>query len=624
MVLLFLFLSKTGISQNIHPRKRAESIFQKALAEYHKGDTLKSVKLLDKSIKIAPLYSEPYLLKGEIYFSLAKYKKSLLAYEKVSKLAGKKYPLIYFTMGKLNYLLGNYYLSIHYIKQFLSLKTENENLISLSNKIFNSAKYSLWAIHNPYQVNLSSLPENINSKYDEFVNYISKNDKLLFFTRKFPVIKGNKYKKYSENVLYSKKFGEKWENPKSLNLPWAHNLDMGAVSFSLFGKEMFVTGCYWPGGFGSCDIYISIFSNGKWNKPVTLGRYVNSAGWESQAVISPDGRSLYFASKRKGGKGGSDIWVMKKDENGNWKSAVNLGDSINTSGDEMSPFLSSDNKTLFFSSNGWPGLGEFDLFMSRKDEKSGWTKARNLGVPVNSRFSEKNIVVGMDGKQGWISSNRTYGKGYDIFRFDLYKKIQPENIIVVSGKVLDAENRIPLKANILIKECSKKTVSDTIYSAENGDFRLILPYNAVCNIQIVKPGYFILNKELNTSEKNKTIYKKWLLYPVKKGKKIQFKNILFDINEYKIKKTAIPELNNLVYFLKNNPSINILIAGYADESGTKTYNQKLSEKRADSVCRYLLSKGINIKRITCRGFGELKGNTDINKIKNRRITIVIE
>lgn len=619
-----MFLPKIGISQNIHSLKRAESIFQKALTAYHKGDTIKSLKLLDKSIKIEPLYPEPYLLKGEIYFSLAKYKKSLLAYEKVSNLAGKKYPLIYFTMGKLNYLLGNYALSIHYIQQFLSFKKETKNLMTLSHKILNAAKYSLGAKHNPHNVNLKPLPGNINTKYDEFVNYITENDHLLFFTRKFLLVDNNKDKKYDERVLFSRKFNNKWENPKALNLSWTKSLDMGAVSFSLFGKEMFITGCYWPGGLGSCDIYKSIYKKGKWNKPVNLGRNVNSTGWESQAIVSPDGRRLYFASKRKGGKGGSDIWMIEKGENGKWKSAVNLGDSINTSGDEMAPFLSSDNKTLFFSSNGWPGLGEFDLFMSRKDDKKGWTKAKNLGFPVNSRFSEKNMVVGMEGKQGWISSNRTSGKGYDIFRFDLYKNIQPENVIVVSGKIFNAENRIPLKANILIKKCLGKTESDTLYSDKNGYFRMILPYNAVCNIQIVKQGYFVLNTELNTSGKSKTIYKNWFLNPIKKGKKIQFKNILFDVNEYKIKETAIPELNKLVYFLKNNPTINILIAGYADESGTKTYNQKLSENRAKSVCRYLLSKGINIKRLTCKGFGEIKGNTNINKIKNRRITIVIE
>src|SRR5690606_30667553 len=176
----------------------------------------------------------------------------------------------------------------------------------------------------------------------------------------------------------------------NINTP---NYNEGAQCISPDGRFLFFTGCNRPDGMGRCDIYVSEKEGDNWSKPINLGSPINTGGWESQPSLSADGRTLYFVSDRSGGLGSYDIWMSTLDENARWQKPVNLGSTINTPFDEQSPFIHPDNETLYFSSNGWPGMGNKDLFISRRDSLGNWSLPQNLGYPINTYGEESGLSI---------------------------------------------------------------------------------------------------------------------------------------------------------------------------------------------------------------------------------------
>ena len=199
---------------------------------------------------------------------------------------------------------------------------------------------------------------------------------------------------------------------------------------------MYFTACDRPGGMGSCDIYFSAFNDGKWSEPYNLRSPVNSSHWESQPSISADGKRLFFSGNRPGGMGGKDLWYSVMNDRNQWITPVNMGDKINTEGDEMSPFIHFDGKTLYFASDGKTGLGGFDIFMTRMNSDSTWSEPQNLGYPINTYNDEMGLVIESGGKKAYFSSIRDKINSKDIFYFDLYESARPAACIISQGKGL--------------------------------------------------------------------------------------------------------------------------------------------------------------------------------------------
>ncbi|MCD6556038.1 MAG: OmpA family protein, partial [Bacteroidales bacterium] len=408
----------------------------------------------------------------------------------------------------------------------------------------------------------------------------------------------------------------------------------GAQSISADGKLLFFTSCEYAKGksahgktYGSCDIWLSHKIGSKWSKPKNLGHQVNSKYWESQPSFSADGKTLYFASNRPGGKGKIDIWKTEMQKDSTWNQPVNLGDNVNTPGEDQSPFIHYDNKTLYFSSTGHSGMGKSDLFFTKKDKTGHWQKPVNLGYPINTFEEEISLTINAKGNKAFFASskNSEFG-GLDIYTFDLPVNDRPEQVTYIEGIVYDKETTDKLYSRIkLINLKTNKEVAVTSSDQLTGKYLICLPAGADYAFNVSKTGYLFFSENFsfeNTEDTLKTYHFDIPLSPIKKGKKTILKNIFFDTDSYTLKAESETELQNLLQFLKNNPAVRIEIGGHTDNTGSEAHNKQLSENRAKSVYNYLIENGIGKNRLIYKGYGSTfpidNNKTEEGKQNNRR------
>ena len=237
----------------------------------------------------------------------------------------------------------------------------------------------------------------------------------------------------NEDFYESSKVDNSWKPAKSLPGDINTNLNEGAQNISQDGEWLIFTGCNFPEGYGSCDLYISYLTPQGWSAPENLGENINTESWESAPSLSPDKRDLYFASNRPEGMGKSDIYVCHRNPDGTWSAPENAGPEINSAGNESCPFIHADNQTLYFTSDGHPGYGGDDLFLVKKLQGGKWSDAENLGYPINTIENEGSLVIASDGKTAYYASDRSDSKGgLDLYTFEL--RVRCASIENIMGK----------------------------------------------------------------------------------------------------------------------------------------------------------------------------------------------
>ncbi|KAA9331273.1 OmpA family protein [Hymenobacter busanensis] len=383
-------------------------------------------------------------------------------------------------------------------------------------------------------------------------------------------------------------------------------------------------------GFLSVDLYVSYFRGGAWTQPELLKGVNNSKADDFSPVLSPDGQTLYFASSRPGGQGGNDIYKATMGANNRFSAPENLGDQINTPGNDNFPAVAPDG-TLYFSSDGHPGFGKLDLF---RVEKNG--KVTNLGAPINSNGDD--FAPYMTGKDmGVFSSNRAGGKGSD----DLYMfRKKPLKLVTfyAEGKVQELDTKTGATAPL-----SGETVTITnaagqkqdVQAGADGTFKVKLDSATAYSLVADRPGYFAARQSVSTvgrtpaqdqlpNEMNDiSIPVTLTLNKIVVNKAIVVENIFYDYDKWDIRPDAATELDKLVQTLVDNPDISIELSSHTDSRGKDAYNQTLSQKRAQSAVDYIISKGVDKSRITAKGYGETKpviktAKTEEEYQKNRR------
>jgi len=312
-----------------------------------------------------------------------------------------------------------------------------------------------------------------------------------------------------------------------------------------------------------------------------------------------------------------------------WSPAINLGDSINRAGNEMSPYIHPDGRTLYYSSDGTIGMGGYDLLISRKDFTNRWEKGKNLGYPINTKYDEISIFPSLNGNIAWISSNRNADSThYDIYSLRMSENIAPEKVLVFKGKVIDKKSKKPLQSTVEITDLKTvKLFSKSESDKGDGSFMSVLFPKRTYALNISKDGYFFYSSTLNEFENydKENIFE---LVKIEKGHSVDLNNIYFDTDKWTIKDESLPELNKLVKLLNKNPEIIILIEGHTDNVGLDDYNLELSEKRAKSVEDFLIINGISKSRLSHIGRGSKYPVSDNSSEKgrslNRRTTIVVK
>jgi outer membrane protein OmpA-like peptidoglycan-associated protein len=337
-------------------------------------------------------------------------------------------------------------------------------------------------------------------------------------------------------------------------------------------------------------------------------------------------------SDRRGGYGSYDIWKSNIQTDGNWSMPVNLGSKINTKYDEQSPFIHPDDLTLYFSSNGWPGLGQKDIFISRLDTLNEWSQPINLGYPINTYGEENGLTINAKGTKAFFSSDNFGGYGgFDIYSFDLPQKLRPTPVNYVKGIVFDEDTKEKLSAIVDIVDIkTSKSIHVALSDAIDGSFLATLPNNREYSLNVSKKGYLFYSENFSV-EKNKVGKPIILEVPLQKiavGKKVVLKNIFFDTNKYDLKPESVAELAKMIEFLNENTKVEIELSGYTDNVGDDSYNLNLSQNRAKAVYDYLKNNGININRLNYKGYGKANpvadNKTEEGRANNRRTEFLIK
>ncbi len=607
--------------------KKAIKYYRQAETFYRLMEYENAEQALNKSLQKDDGFIEAMLLLGDTYRDWYKILNAIEVYEKVVTTDSAFFPPTYYFLGDLYLEEEQFDKAIENYLIYLKLEGADPEKTLIAKFGYDKAIFRKEAMQNPVVEIINKLDTSINSVQKEYINYVNENEDYLVFTIKDSGPLGLLSSSVKEYFMESKKVDGIWQKPRVLDIPATGNLDRGGMNLSFDGRQMYFSGCNWPGGMGSCDIYSSVLKSSGWQKPFRMSKGINSSSWDSQASISADGRKLYFTSRRKGGKGGSDIWVSIN-INGNWTKAINLGDSINTAGNEMAPFIHADGKTLYYSSNGTIGMGDFDLLVSKRLPTGEWTKGENLGYPINTKDNDLNIFVAIDGKKAWISSDRSRENGwFDIFSFEIPETVKPNKIITLKGIVLDNATEKVLESTIEITDLQSSELSSISNSdVENGEFLSVLFPNREYAINISRKGYFFYSGTMNISDaESSNIQKVFKLIKIQKGASANLQNIYFDTDKWDIKGESLPELNKLIRLLNQNPNLNILIEGHTDDSGHENHNKLLSEKRAKTVMDFLISKDVSQNRLSFVGLGATKpiadNSTEIGKGLNRRTTI---
>ena len=650
---VLLILSLFCLSQSISSQNRlsttnrsAIKYYEAARSHYGGGRYEDAIEALHMAIEKDNDFIEAYLVLGDIYNGQNKHQQEMDVLIKAVEIDSTFFPMTIFNIGVAAVKVGKYKEGIEWLEKFKWHYSDQRNIDQVE-KWLERARFSLKAVGNAYEIDLVSAGLGVNSEYDEYWPSITADEQTLVFTVLVPrdeilysereLPKSSLY--FQEDFYFSnKQASELWQDRQAL--PGSINTEgnEGAQSLSADGNWMFFTACGREDGRGSCDIYFSQWQGNGWSKPVNIGMPVNSPYWESQPSFSSDGKTLIFVSNRPGGRGGKDIWsatIQSINSKGVplFGDLINLGPNINTSKDETSPFIHHDNKTLYFSSDGWAGMGGMDLQFSRKMENDEWRAPVNLGFPINTPGDEIGLIINAKGNRAYFSSNgREDGvDDTNIYMFNLPEPIRPNPVLYVKGRVYDIETGETLPADFELKDLSSGEVVVTTQSNRfSGEFLVCLPVGGKFAFKAAHPGYMFYSGHFDLHN-NHSIDEPYQLdiglQPVRAGAKMVLENIFFELDSYDLRDESKIELDGLVEFLIENPDVSILIGGHTDNIGQAAYNQSLSESRAKAVNGYLINKGVDASRLKYKGFGMNQpiadNETEQGRAKNRRTEITI-
>lgn len=612
-IILFLFFVQILCAQNTQESKKLSKLFGQAQAAYDGKQFAKSIGILNQILKTDSSYLDAYLMKSDIYRETDSINLQLAALKKALSINPEKSPKLFYVTGNAYYKTGQYQEAYYYFQKYLEREGNNANFSAKARQYSERCEGAVKLLKHPVPFVSFNMGSSINTDDDEYWPSITVDGKTMIFTRLVGSGKG----KGTGNVLAQEDFytsnfeNGAWQASKPLSSINTANNE-GAQTISTDGKLLFFTACSRSDGIGSCDLYFSRSKSDSWSIPQNAGEPVNSTAWESQPSISANGETLYFVSNRKGGKGGMDIWMCKLNGFSQyglpvWGKAVNLGDSVNTPGNEVSPFIHSDGKTLYFASDYWHGMGGLDIFFCRKLNDSTWTKPQNIGYPINSYKEEQGLIVDAAGKNAYYSSDRPGSKGMDIYSFELHGEARPTPVSYVKGKVIDEDSGEPVCAKVELVDLQNPQSAVRGESCwEMGEFLMCLPLGKEYAFNISKEGYLFYSDNFQLKEKKEIIDPYILeikLKRIKVGSAMVLRNVFFDTGSYELLPESVTELQKLIDFLNLNKTVFIEIEGHTDNVGGEEMNQKLSESRAQAVYNYLINKGINAVRMKYAGYG---------------------
>ncbi len=640
LVIIFsLTLAMVGCSQNktvIDLNSKEKKHYEEGKKWASQGNLEKSNASFQKLLITKPNHTEVMLRLATNYFQQNDLENAEVLFLKAVALEPAFDREMYYSLAQVQQKQKKYLNAADHFEKYVAMSPSNPQKIKHAQAQIDNLRFIDKAIQNPVTFKPQNLGSSVNTnQHSEYTPSIGIDGSYMIFTRN---VKSKEAFIGQEDlyISYWDSMGWKLATP----LTEINTLqNEGAFAMSGNGKYMIFTSCDRKDAFGSCDLYYTVYDNGKWATPLNMGHVVNSAAWDSQPTLSSDGRTLIFASRRKGGLGGSDLWITQKNERNAWTVPANLGNVINTSGDDESPFLHPDGQTLYFRSKGRPGMGDFDIYYSRKNEISGeWDLPVNMGYPINTQGAEGALTVSLDGIHAFYSSDYNYvsntrNNQLDIFTFELPINARAKSSAYTSGIVKNSKTLKPVKSNVTIIELSSGKKITTFSTSEDGTFFTTFPSGKSYACLIEASGYVFYSQNFDLKE-NKDAYKPYLLeifldpiQDITENKPLVLNNIFFKFGSAELLPESMSEINQITKLLQTHDALRFKISGHTDDIGSDDDNQVLSEKRASAVVTALIQNGIDPKRLQSEGKGEkypiADNKTPEGQSKNRRIEMTV-
>jgi outer membrane protein OmpA-like peptidoglycan-associated protein len=535
-----------------------------------------------------------------------------------------KHNYLQFYLAKLYYDTGEYEQCIAAVEKFQS----NGGDIKFAQRVDMLqvlASFAIKSIAENLAYNPQRLPSPLNEFPLQYFPVLPADQQEIIFTRR------NGWTPNDDEDIYISFLEEenRWGVPQSISENINTSGNEGTCSISGDGRTLIFTSCMGREGYGSCDLFISRKRGGEWTEPENMGPKVNSAGWDSQPSLSADGRTLYFISDRSGGEGRRDIWTSTKDQRDEWTKARNIGAPINTEDDEVSPFIHLNGQRLYFASRGHIGMGGFDIYYSDLTLPEGrWETPQNMGYPLNTKYDQVALVITPDGKHGYYSLDNRSINGQSqaqMYKLDIPEKHQLSvKSYYVKGRILDVKTGEPLGASIELKDLNQERPALKVFSDEvDGTYLMALTQGTTYGLFTSSEGYLYKSMTFDTQASDEVIVIDVHLDPIENGATVVMNNIFFETDSDVLSTTSKAEIDEVASFLMVNSTTRIRIEGHTDDTGSAEYNLDLSNRRAEAVKSQLIALGVDAERVDARGLGmtmPIANNaTALGKASNRRI-----
>ena len=663
LVFSFTAHAQEGDTCILIENKKALELFEKG-TNRKKYDKIKRLAYLRDAVDLEPDYVDAHFQLAVEIIRTAKYKGSKLDPAEPHLLAVIEncpgyHSDPYFHLGEINLARENYKEAIKYYKQFLKFESEDDKKFSrnyeknyaLAKDDLKYAKFYHEVYDNPVPFN-PKVVNSVSSKVDEYLPLISPDNKSMYFTRR--QVKKEKVKQTvytSDKVSYIERFSKAANNneltfsegdPMPAPFNQEDNYNYGGATITIDNKHLFLTICK-PGkmNYINCDIYSSDYVYGfvevegkemwHWTELQNMGPNINGdLSWEGQPSISADGKHLYFASAREDSRG-IDIYMSTK-ENGEWGFAKNLGEPINTAGNDKTPFIHSDSQTLYYASDGHLGFGGFDVFLSRADKNNNWQEPKNIGYPINSRADEHGFIVSTDGKRVYYGADKRKKEGFglDIFSFELYPGARPKKVAFVTGNIKDEKGEVPENTTVELKNTKTNEVVQVAADSVDGSFAIVqtIEENEDIVMNVKSEGKAFNSTIITKHADGKTVIDYSInVEEINPGQPHKINDIYYKTSSAEIDESSKFILNEFADYLKENTDLKIEIHGHTDNVGAHDDNMALSGERSFAVMAYLQERGVDKNRLSFHGYGETRpvatNDTPEGRALNRRTEFVV-
>ncbi len=643
--LLWAILTCSAIAMSAQPElgqceQETEQVVKdqipRALKHWQGKNYREAERYLRKAVMLDPEYADALYLLGDLYVMMMQIEKTEALWTKLLEVCPDYKPEVKYFLGAILLEHGKREKAISLFEDFLDDRDRDMGFDIEVKAALKEARLKEKLLDNPITFNPKPVRD-ISGPEDEYLATISPDQETMYFTRRSKKV--NRRDGPAARVRMVEEFSKaerredgRFTAGEPLPSPFNESYNEGGPSVTADNTELYFTVCEDLQGYKNCDIYYSERdAHGYWTTPRSVGDHINRRdSWESQASVSANGDALYFTSNRSGGNGELDIYKCQRLEDGSWSSPKNLGKAINTNGNEKTPFIHSDSRTLYFTSDGHAGLGGFDIFYARATGDSTWEAPKNIGYPINTDQDDLGLFVSLDGATAYFATNKlTTANGWDIYSFELPALARPEEVTLITGQLLD-ENDDPVEgASLEIKNLKTQEITRINVDKETGNYARVVQTKPEEDliVSVKKKGIAFSSKYIEVGASSKVVKAPLAVQELEVGKEYTLNDINFESNSYELDQVARSVIDEFIIFLKDNPELKADIQGHTDNVGDDNTNRQLSQNRAKTVYDYVLQKGISPQRLSHHGYGETRpiadNETEEGRARNRRTVFVI-